>query len=131
MADRHLNMRADRAFIESCEPADLRSLMFLGIDPARHSVLLTNWSGFDVYGVTFDGHRPAFFCPTPTPDSFRLPWIGVVVKGFEESGYLCTISVPEPVAGVLRRPEGRAVVHRFAEPGDVVPPLARSMRTLV
>jgi hypothetical protein len=130
-AQSHLNLRTDRAFVESCDQAQLARLMFLGMDPARRAVLMSSWTGFDVYGVTFGGHHPAYFCLTQSPSTFQLPWIGVLATGFAGDGYLGTLSVPAGVAEILRRPGGSAVLHRFREPGDAVPALAKAIRTLV
>lgn len=125
----HLNLRADRAFAESCDRSQPGALMFLGIDPANHAVLITNWCAFGHYKITFALRRPAFFCPVL--GSGQLPWRGILFKGFGDSGYLCTLSVPARLAELLRRPEGNVVLHRFRESGDVLPALATSVLTLV
>jgi hypothetical protein len=131
VVDAHLNLRADLAFVREHGWSRVGEFMFRGIDPRRRAIILTNWGGFDVYGLTFGGCRPMFFGPTPTPTSFHLPWIGVLFQGFAGTGQLCTLALPNVLAESLRQPDGQAVLHRFRAAEDVLPRLARSVPALL
>jgi hypothetical protein len=131
IVDSHVNLRADLAFVREHGWSRLREFMFRGIDPGRRTIILSNCSGFDVYGITFGGGRPAFFGLTPTRTSFQLPWVGVLFRGFAGTGQLCMLALPDEFAESLRRPDGQAVLHRFRATGDVLPRLASSIPALL
>jgi hypothetical protein len=124
----HLNFRANHAFLDAIGRSRLRDCVPNGFDPARRAISVSNWSRLDVYGVGFDGQRPAAFSPATT---FQLPWVSWLVEGFDDSGFLYTIAVPSGLAGRLRGPDGRAALHRFRHPGDPLPPLAAEARKLL
>jgi hypothetical protein len=128
-ASAHLNMRADREFIEGCDPAQRGLLMVRGIDPAHRAILVTNWSHLGQYEVSFGGIRPAFFCYAPS--LMHVPWAGVLFKGFDGDGYVYSVAVPSAVAERIRETEAVAVLHRFRESADEVPPRAQSLPSLV
>jgi hypothetical protein len=124
----HLSFRANRAFLDTIGSSRLRDCVSVGFDPANRAISVSNWSRLDVYGIVFEGQRPAAFSPATT---FQLPWVSWLVEGFDESGFLYTIAVPSTLAGRLRGPDGRAALHRFRHPGDPLPPLAAESRKLL
>ncbi len=111
----HLNWRTDREFLLRCEKSQLALLMFRALDPVHPALLVSDWSGFGLYDVTFDGRPPVLCCPAPGPTCFALPWIAVLSDGLGGSGHVCTLSVPAEIADLLLRTEGDAVLHRFRQ----------------
>jgi hypothetical protein len=122
--ERHLNVRANRAFLAAIGPERVFETMPVGFDPDGRTFFLTNWSRAGAYDVTFGGARPAYFGPeVPLP----TPWSAWASEGFGGTDTLFTVVVPARLAGKLR---GDPELHRFREPGDVLPPLAAEVRKL-
>jgi hypothetical protein len=126
-----LNLRADLAFIESCDTAALNGLIARAIDPKRRVLLLSNVGGFGRSDFTFGGRQPAFFCPVRSPTGFRLPWMGVISRGFRGRGHLCTLVLPDPVAQELRRSPGNGLLHRFRPLDDPSATIASPIPDLI
>jgi hypothetical protein len=124
----HLSFRANHAFLDTVGRSRIRECVSIGFDPANRAISISNWSRLDVYGVVFDGQRPAAFSPATT---FQLPWVSWLGEGFDGGGFLYTIAVPSVLAGRLRGPGGRAALHRFRHPDDPLPPLATEARKLI
>lgn len=127
-ADRHLNLRTNRAFLAAIGPALLPDCVPVGFDPKHRTMTVTDWTRFGGYDITFQGHRPALVAPVANPP---LPWLGWFIEGFDGAGVLATVVLPAKIAARLRGAEGRAAVHRYAEPGDIRPALADTVRKLV
>ncbi|WP_018685867.1 acyltransferase [Actinokineospora enzanensis] len=123
----HLNLRANRAFLESIGRARLGECIPIGFDPDRKTMTITNWSRFGIYDVAFQGARPVFFSPT---SNLQLPWVAWLVEGFEGRGILLTVAVPARLANLLRGPAGRAALHRSREADDPLPELVTTVRKL-
>lgn len=127
-AERHLNVRANRAFLATIGADRLADCVPAGFDPRHRALTITDWTRFGAYDITFGGHRPALVTSVPGPP---LPWLGWLVEGFDGAGVLATVVLPARLAAKLRGAAGRTAVHRYAEPGDVRPALADSVRKLV
>ncbi|MFC8454127.1 acyltransferase [Kitasatospora sp. NPDC057223] len=124
----HLNLRANLAFLEAIGRDRFADCVPLGFDPARRRFTFSNWSRFGAYTVSFGGARPVFFSPAA---NLPLPWVSWGVEGFDGTGFLFTVVLPARLAGRLRGADGRAALHRFRDPGDVLPPLAAAVRKVV
>ncbi|MFJ6141284.1 acyltransferase [Kitasatospora sp. NPDC092286] len=120
----HLNLRANLGFLEAIGRARLRDCMPLGFDPQRRRFSFSNWSRFGAYELRFQGQRPVFFSPAA---NYPLPWVSWTVEGFHGTGFLTTVVLPARLAARLRGAEGRAALHRFRDPADVLPPLAATV----
>ncbi|OKI18447.1 acyltransferase [Streptomyces sp. CB03911] len=127
-AAEHLNLRSNLRFLESIGRERFADCVPLGFDPERRRFTFSNWSRFGAYDVEFGGRRPVFFSPAA---NLPLPWVSWMVEGFEGSGYLFTVVLPAKLAGRLRGAEGRAVLHRFRDPADVLPPAAGSVPKVI
>ncbi|MFD0273874.1 acyltransferase [Kitasatospora sp. NPDC127111] len=121
---RHLNLRANLAFLESLGRSRLRECVPLGFDPERRRFSFSNWSRFGAYRVSFQGHRPVFFSPTA---NYPLPWVCWTVEGFHGTGQLTTVVLPARLAARLRGTAGRAALHRYRDPADVLPAVAATV----
>ncbi|QMU68981.1 acyltransferase [Streptacidiphilus sp. P02-A3a] len=117
----HLNLRANLVFLESIGRSRFRDCVPLGFDPANKRFTFSSWSRFGAYDAVFGGRRPVFFSPT---GNLPLPWVSWVVEGFEGTGALFTVVLPARLAARLRTPGGRAALHRFRDPEDLLPGLA-------
>jgi hypothetical protein len=112
-------MRIGRSALERCVP--------IGFDPARRTIVVSNWSRFGLYDVTFGGQRPIAFCPAATA---QIAWVGWLVEGFGGSGLLFTTALPVRLAAAIRKPEVQAALHRYRAQDDQLPALAGQLRKL-
>jgi transferase family protein len=126
-AQRHLNVRANRAFLASIGADRLPECVPAAFDPARRAMTITDWTRSGAYDITFHGQRPALVTSVANPP---LPWLCWLVEGFGGEGVFATVVLPARLAARLRGAAGRAAVHRHAEPGDPRPALAESVRKL-
>ncbi|HEY3481871.1 MAG TPA: acyltransferase [Streptomyces sp.] len=124
----HLNLRANQAFLERLGRSRLGECVPLGFDPVRRRFTFSNWSRFGLYELTFGGRPAVFFSPAA---NLPLPWVSWMVEGFENTGSLFTVVLPARLAGRLRRPEGRALLHRFHREEDDRPATAAAVRRLL
>lgn len=126
--DVHLNLRANQAFLERLGRSRLNECVPLGFDPGRRRFTFSNWSRFGLYELTFGAGPAVFFSPAA---NLPLPWVSWMVEGFANTGSLFTVVLPARLAGRLRRPEGRALLHRFLAEEDDRPPAAAAVRRLL
>ncbi|HEX3649361.1 MAG TPA: acyltransferase [Pseudonocardiaceae bacterium] len=125
--DRHLNLRTNRAFLAGIGAGRLSDCVPVGFDPKRRTMTITDWTRFGAYDITFGGQRPALVTAVANPP---LPWLCWFIEGFDGTGVLATVVLPARLAARLRGAEGRAALHRYAEPGDARPAIADSVRKL-
>ena len=127
-AHSHLSIRANLTFLAQIGPDQLIRCFPFGFDPPRRTFTVSNWSRFGLYDLEFQGRRPMLLSPVV---DIQLPWVASLVEGFDGAGILCTVGVPAALAARLRGTTGRAALHRFREPEDELPELAREIRKLV
>jgi hypothetical protein len=120
----HLNVRANRTFLDGIGLDRLWDTMPVGFDPAGRAFSVTNWCRAGTYDITFGGPRPAYFGPQV---SLPVPWASWVTEGFGGDGYLVTVVLPARLAPKLRTESG---LHAYREDGEVLPPLAAQVRKL-
>ncbi|MBD0669782.1 acyltransferase [Streptomyces sp. CBMA156] len=117
----HLNLRANLWFLASLGRSRLRDCVPLGFDPAARRFSFSNWSGFGVYTVTFQGQHPVFFSPAA---NYPIPWVCWTVEGYRGEGRLATVVLPARLAARVRGAQGRAALHRFRRAEDQPPAAA-------
>lgn len=92
------------------------------LDPIKQNILITNWANFGVYDVTFEKARPFYF--TPFGD-FPFPWLSAIAEGFSGSGLIYAAVLPTKVAKRLLQDKTLSEIHKYRDPGDPLPDLAR------
>ncbi len=120
----HLNLRANRAFLDRIGPGRKWDTMPVGFDPAGRTFSVTNWCRAGTYDIGFGTGRPAYFGPQV---SLPVPWASWVTEGFGGDGYLVTVVLPARLAPKLRSEPG---LHALRAEGEELPPLARAVRKL-
>ena len=126
-AGSHLNLRTNRAFLESIGRSRLRECFPIGFNPMRKTFPITSWSKFGVYDVAFDGRTPVLFSPVT---NLALPWVAWLVEGFGGSGILFMAALPARLANRLRSADGRAALHCYRDTDEELPELAKAIRKL-
>ncbi|MEV7598326.1 acyltransferase [Kitasatospora sp. NPDC089797] len=114
----HLNLRANLGFLAALGPGRLAECVPLGFDPQARRFSFSNWSGFGVYRVSFQGQRPVFFSPAA---NYPIPWVCWTVEGYRGEGFLSTVVLPARLAARVRGADGRAALHRFRTATDPLP----------
>jgi hypothetical protein len=112
-ADKHLNHRANLRLVQSYGGfAKIGRFIPTGIDPFAGSLLVSSWSGFDVYKLDFGGAAPSHFL---TAGSGPLPWLGVVHEGFHNRGRIVDLELPGAVTARMLDAAGQRELHRYRE----------------
>ncbi|MFE4975026.1 acyltransferase [Kitasatospora sp. NPDC056651] len=114
----HLNLRANLWFLATLGRSRLRDCVPLGFDPQERRFTFSNWSGFDVYRVSFQGQCPVLFSPAA---NYPITWVCWTVEGYRGEGRLATVVLPARLAARVRGTEGRAALHRFRRAEDQPP----------
>lgn len=120
----HLNLRANRAFLDRTGADRKWDTMPVGFDPGGRTFSVTNWCRAGTYGIGFGTGAPAYFGPQV---SLPVPWASWVTEGFGGDGYLVTVVLPARLAPKLRSEPG---LHEFRAEGEELPPLATAARKL-
>jgi hypothetical protein len=123
----HAALRANRAFLAAHARPESGACVSLGFDPRDRTAAVSNWSGFGIFDLAFDGHRPVSATPTTNMPLPRIVWM---LEGFGGSGRLAVVCAPGALAARLRGAAGAAALHPDREPADEVPPLAAAVRKL-
>lgn len=123
-----LSIRASRAFLDKIGRSRLGDCVPIGFDLSRRTFTFSSWRRFGGYDITFGGQRPVYFSPLA---SVQLPWTSWLVEGFGGNGFLFTVVVPARLAARLKSADGRAALHRYREPDDVLPELATRARKIL
>ncbi len=125
--DRHLGLRANHDYLQKIGRSQLDRCVPIGFDPGRRTVVLSNWSRFGLYQISFDNTEPIAFIPAATA---QIGWVGWLVEGFGGEGLLCTLALPAKLAVRLRSPELQAALHCYRDATEELPALARQLRKL-
>ncbi|BBC29277.1 hypothetical protein SGFS_005710 [Streptomyces graminofaciens] len=124
----HLNLRALHDFLVE-HRTRMKECLQVGLEllPRQKYAVVNSWTGAGLYDISFGTHRPVCVSQSSLP----FPWMVLVTEGFDRTGYLCTVGVAADVAERLASEDGRAALHRFREPGDVLPDLAGAVANLL
>ena len=78
--------------------------------PHNKNLVITNWSNFGVYSLDFGIEAPYLFLPlTQSP----LPWMGLIVEGFENKGLLVSAVLPSRIAKRFLSPKMLEKIHCY------------------
>jgi hypothetical protein len=123
-ADEHCDLRVNQRFLDTagrwrgarCTPAEF--------DPARWTPIITNWSGFGVYRLQFEGTYTSYYTPLMT---FPVAGIGILVEGVEGRGLVFRMSLPPEDFEAMCSPAIREHMHMFRRADDDIPRLHREI----
>lgn len=109
--DEHLSLYASLKYIaEHGGAGQLGRCLPNAFDPLNRTMLVTNWSRFGVYDVSFGGQTPVYFTPV---GGSPAPWAAWLVEGRGNRGLFLSIYLPRELAARLNSAEGKARLHRF------------------
>lgn len=123
-ADHHLDMRTNQNFLDAAGAWRGARCVISAFDPATWNPLVSNWSGFGVYRIAFDGTVPSYFMPV-----MKLPvtGLGALVDGVDGQGLLFQIALPPNDFAAMSGTAMAEHIHRFRRAGDEVPRLHREL----
>jgi hypothetical protein len=113
-AEEHMNYHATLSFVRSHGGVScLKRCVDGGIDPLNRTLLVTNWSKFGVYDVSFGRQTPLYFSAGGDARKVPFPWLASLVEGRGNRGLRFAGVLPRALAARLRSEQGQARLHRF------------------
>lgn len=107
----HLNMQATIKYIKE-NGDNLKRYLPRAFDPVNRKMLMSNWSKYGVYDISFSGRKPFYF--TPAAD-LQLPWLSTIIEGFDNKGRIFTCCFPEKLANELVSTNGLEMMHQYRD----------------
>ncbi len=98
------------------------------IDPLNKALVITNWSNFGVYDVSFNGAKPFFFTPL---GEFPFPWLTFISEGPEKQGLVYCANLPNPLCDKLVQNESVQRVHQYQNPNEILPDSISKLKWLL
>ncbi|RDH78745.1 hypothetical protein DVS77_08955 [Mycolicibacterium moriokaense] len=119
-ADEHRDLRMNQKVLDGAGLWHASRCVTSAFNPARWNPLVTNWSGFDLYGICFEGAFPTYYTPVR-----QVPIAGgcIATEGFDGSGVLLHIMLPPKDFEAMSTSPIREGMHRFRQAGDDIPRL--------
>jgi Transferase family len=123
-ADEHCDMRLNQQFLDGVDGWRAARLVSTAFDPARWNPFVSNWSGFGVYRIQFEGAFTSYYTPL-----MKVPvaGLGALVDGADGRGLVFQMSLPPKVFQAMSSPAMRAEAHRFRHEDDELPRLHREL----
>ena len=98
------------------------------IDPLNRALLITNWAGFGVYDVSFNGARPFLFTPI---GAFPFPWLTSISEGPENQGLIYNANLPNRLCDKLVQKDSIQRVHQYQKPNEILPETISQLKWLL
>lgn len=119
-ADEYCDMRINQKFLDGAGAWRAARLVSTAFDPARWNPLVTNWSGFGVYHVHFEGTFTSYCTPLT---KFPVAGLGALMEGADGRGLAFHMALPAKEFEAMSSPAIREHMHRFRCAGDDIPRL--------
>lgn len=115
----HLDYYANQRYVENNGGiANLARFIVKSIDLSKRALLITNWSGFNMYELTFGKAELLYF--TPFGDT-PLPWLSSLVKGIGNQGLVYSAVLPKKLAQKVSHPDNLAKFHQYRDKAKTLP----------
>ena len=124
-ANEHCDMRVNQQFLDAATAWRAARCVSTAYDPARWNPAVSNWSGFGVYRLQFEGTYTSYYTPLMT---FPVAGIGILVEGVEGRGLVFRMSLPPEDFEAMRSPAIREHMHMFRRADDDIPRLHREIQ---
>ena len=98
------------------------------IDPLNRTLLISNWSNFGVYDITFGDLKPFYF--TSIVD-LPFPWLSGIIEGFSKNGLIYSVSLPSKLARKLMQIDNLKEIHKYRSLEEGIPELVRKLEWLL
>jgi hypothetical protein len=123
-AEEHCDMRMNQKFLDAAGAWRGARCVSTAFNPVQWNPIVSNWSGFGLHQVRFEGTCPSYCTPL-----MKLPVAGLcaLVDGADGRGLVFQIALPPRDFEVMSSTATREHVHRFRRAGDDIPQLHRVM----
>ena len=118
-AARHSDMRINQNFVDSVGPLRAGRCVSVAFEPARWSMLISNWSGFGVYRIRFEKTGPCYFTPVA---KVPVAGLGALVDGVGGRGLMFQMSLPPGEFQAMTSGAMLEHIHRFRSSAEAARP---------
>jgi Transferase family len=120
----HCDLRINQRFLDAAGAWRAARCVSTAFNPVRWNPIVSNWSGFGLHRIRFQGICPSYCTPL-----MKLPVAGLcaLVDGAEGRGLVFQIALPPREFEAMSSTTTRAHVHRFRRPDDDIPQLHRAI----
>ena len=124
-ADEHCDMRINQQFQDTAGKWRGARCVAAGFDPVRWNPLITNVSGFNVYGINFED-TSATYCTLVM--KVPVAGYGSLIEGADGRGLVFQMTLPPKDFEAMSSPAIQEHLHRFRCADDDIPRLHRELR---
>jgi hypothetical protein len=123
-AEKHCDMRMNQQFLDAAGAWRAARCVSTAFNPAQWNPIVSNWSGFGLHRIRFEGACPSYCTPL-----MKLPVAGLcaLVDGAEGHGLVFQIALPPSEFEAMSNTATREQVHRFRRADDEIPQLHRAI----
>ena len=124
-ADQHCDMRINQKFLDAAGTWRGTRCVATSFNPVQWNPLITNWTGFGVYRIQFEGAFTVYCAPL-----MNIPFagVGVLVEGADGRGLVFQMTLPPNDFEGMASPAIREHLHRFRLADDDIPRLHHEVR---
>jgi hypothetical protein len=125
-SDEHCDMRINQQFLDTAGAWRGARCVATAYNPARWNPLVSNWSGFGVYRISFEDTFTSYFTPL-----MEVPFagFGAVVEGADGRGLVFQMTLPPTDFEAMSSPAIREHLDRFRREDDDIPRLHREVHS--
>nr|ARU81129.1 CylO [Cylindrospermum licheniforme UTEX B 2014] len=100
----------------------------ISIDPMKRNLLISNWTNFGVYDISFEQSEPFFFISFGDDN---IPWLSKIIKGFSNDGFIYSVSLPAKLAKKLIEEDNLRKIHKYRNQQEIMPELVEKLEWLL
>ncbi len=121
-AAEHCDMRINQQFLDAAGAWRGARCVAKGFNPVQWNPLITNWTGFGVYRIQFEGACTVYFTPL-----MKVPFagVGVLVEGADGRGLVFQMTLPPKDFEAMSSPATLEHLRRFRCADDDISRLHR------
>jgi hypothetical protein len=124
-AAEHCDMRINQKFLDAAGRWRGARCVAASFNPVQWNPLITNWTGFGVYRIQFEGAFAVYCAPVM---SIPFAGVGVLLEGADGRGLIFQMTLPPNDFEAMSRPAIREHLHRFRHADDDIPRLHHEVR---
>lgn len=114
----HCDLRGNQRILDSSRGSQAARCVSTAFEPAHWNPLLSNWSGFGLYGIRLGDAHPCFCTAVLRPP---VAGLGAVLEGAGGRGLMVQMSLPPNDFAAFQRVAADGDLHRFRRTGDQIP----------
>jgi hypothetical protein len=113
-------MRINQKFLDAAGTWRGARCVAASFNPVQWNPLITNWTGFGIYRIQFEGAFTVYCAPL-----MNIPFagVGVLVEGADGRGLVFQMTLPPNDFEAMSSPAIREHLHRFRYSDDDIPRL--------